>query len=91
MSVGHIARLLEENQIPTVITASKVFEKPLKAMHLPRVLLTPNMVGRPLGKPFDRITQKNIILKGIDLLDRAQKNGTMISVMPERDRATNYF
>jgi len=79
MSVGHIARLLEENQIPTIITASKVFEKQLKAMHLPRVLLTSNLVGRPLGKPFDRTTQKNIILKGLNLLDGAQRSGTVES------------
>jgi hypothetical protein len=77
MSVGHIARLLEENKIPTIITASKVFEKQLQAMHLPRVLLTSNMMGRPLGKPFDKTTHKNIILKGLNLLDKAQKSGTM--------------
>ncbi len=77
MSVGHIARLLEENQIPTIITASKVFEKQLQAMHLPRVLLTSNLAGRPLGKPFDRTTQKDIIVKGLDLLDKAQENGTV--------------
>ncbi len=79
MSVGHIARLLEENHIPTIITASKVFEKQLRAMHLPRVLLTSNMVGRPLGKPFDRTTQKDIVLKGLDLLSKAQKSGTMVN------------
>ena len=79
MSVGHIARLLEENQIPTIITASKAFEKQLRAMHLPRVLLTSNMVGRPLGKPFDRTTQKDIVLKGLDLLSKAQKSGTMVN------------
>ena len=80
MSVGHIARLLEENQIPTIIVASKVFEKQLKAMHLPRVLLTPYMAGRPLGRPFDITAQKDIILKGLDLLAKANENGTVIKV-----------
>lgn len=77
MSVGHIARLLEENQIPTIITASNVFEKQLREMHLPRVLLTSNIVGRPLGKPFDRKAQKEVILKGLNMLDNALENGTV--------------
>ncbi len=80
MSVGHIARLLEDHQIPTIIVASKVFEKQLKAMHLPRVLLTPYMAGRPLGKPFDKTAQKNTVLKGIDLLSEAKENGTVITL-----------
>jgi len=77
MSVGHIARLLEEKQIPTIIVASEVFEKQLTAMHLPRVLLTENLMGRTLGRPFDYTAQKNVILKGLDLLTKATQSGTM--------------
>ena len=79
MSVGHVARLLEEAGIPTVIVASKVFAKPLEAMKLPRVLLTPYLMGRPLGRPNDISGQITVIQKGLDLLQTAKGSGTMKS------------
>jgi hypothetical protein len=75
MSVGHVARLLEEAGIPTVIVASRVFAKPLEAMMLPRVLLTPYLMGRPLGRPNDSKGQTAVIQRGLDLLQRAEKSG----------------
>ena len=79
MSVGHVARLLEEAGIPTVIAASKVFAKQLKAMHLPRVLLTPYLLGRPLGRPNDRKAQTAVIQKALSLLESAKASGTIAS------------
>ncbi len=77
MSVGHVARLLEKASVPTVVVATKVFAKPLEAMHLPRVLLTPHLLGRPLGRPNDREIQMAVIQKGLALLETAKKSGTL--------------
>ena len=77
MSVGHVARLVEEAGIPTVIVASQIFTRPLEAMHLPRVLLTPNLLGRPLGRPFDRAAQMVAVQKGLSLLESAEVSGTV--------------
>jgi hypothetical protein len=80
MSVGHVARLLEEAGIPTVIVSSEVFSKQLEAMSLPRVLLTPYIMGRPLGRPNDKNGQMKVIKRGLELLEKAEKFGTMESL-----------
>ncbi|MCP3898520.1 MAG: hypothetical protein GY707_02170 [Desulfobacteraceae bacterium] len=80
MSVGHVARLLEEAGIPTVIIASQVFSKQLEAMKLPRVLITPYLMGRPIGKPNDKEAQLKVLQKGLDLFEKAEKSGTIKSL-----------
>lgn len=77
MSVGHVARLVEEAGIPTVVVASQIFTGQLEAMHLPRVLLTPYLLGRPLGRPFDRAAQMDAVKKGLSLLETANASGTV--------------
>lgn len=77
MSVGHIARGFEEAGIPTVVIAAIPFAKRLEVMSLPRVLLTPNLVGRVLGNPHDSKYQKGVLQKAIALLGAAEKNGTV--------------
>ena len=77
MSVGHVARLLEEAGIATVIIASRVFEKRMRMMTLPRVLLTPFLMGRPVGPPGNLNRQHATVLAAIDLLDNAQQAGTV--------------
>ena len=78
MSVGHIARAFETANIATVVIAVKSFETRMKMMSLPRVLLTPELVGRPLGDPFDKIRQKTILKQALALLESALKNGTIL-------------
>ena len=75
MSVGHVARALEEAGIATVIIAVKSFETRMKMMSLPRVLLTPQLLGRPMGIPFDQKTQADILNTAIRLLETAERNG----------------
>lgn len=77
MSVGHIARTFETAGIPTVVIAVKSFETRMKMMALPRVLLTPELMGRPLGDPFDKSRQKTILKQALALLEDAEKNGTI--------------
>ncbi|NOX33305.1 MAG: hypothetical protein GXP56_06150 [Deltaproteobacteria bacterium] len=75
MSVGHVARALEEAKIATVIVAVKSFEARMRMMSLPRVLLTPQLMGRPIGGPFDEKLQVKIIKAAIQLLETADRNG----------------
>ena len=75
MSVGHIARLMEEGGIPTVVIASAVFEDKLIAMRLPRLILTSQMMGRTLGAPGDKDSQRAVIQMALDLLKSARTGG----------------
>lgn len=77
MSVGHIARAFETAGIATVVIAVKSFETRMRMMSLPRVLLTPELLGRPLGNPLDGQQHKAIIKQALTLLERAEKNGTL--------------
>lgn len=75
MSVGHVARALEEAKIATIIIAVKSFETRMRMMSLPRVLLTPQLLGRPMGSPFDEKLQANILRAALQLLEKANQNG----------------
>ncbi|MBC2703528.1 hypothetical protein [Desulfobacula sp.] len=77
MSVGHVARVLEEAKIATIVIAVKSFETRMRMMSLPRVLLTPQLLGRPLGNPFNEKLQITILNRAIQLLERADRNGTI--------------
>lgn len=76
MSVGHLARILEEKGIATVIIAVRVFEKMLKSMTPPRVLFTTHPMGRPLGPPHNKDKQYSIVKTALELLETADKGGT---------------
>lgn len=77
MSVGHIARELESSGIATVVVAVKSFETRIRMMSLPRVLLTAHLLGRPMGSPFDRAGQDDILRKALSLLESATANATV--------------
>lgn len=78
MSVGHIARYLEENGIATVVIAVKSFEPRMRMMSLPRVLLTPHLLGRPMGSPGDIATQTRILEHAFRLFETSRENGTIV-------------
>ena len=73
VSVGHVARLMESSGIPTVVVAVAAFEQPLKKMALPRVLLTPYLLGRPVGPVGDARTQRSVLRAALDLLASAKR------------------
>ncbi|MCP3874905.1 MAG: hypothetical protein GY699_17355 [Desulfobacteraceae bacterium] len=77
MSVGHVARALEEAGIATVVIAVKSFEARMKMMSLPRVLLTSQLLGRPMGGPYDNEKQSKILTAAIQLLETSKRNGTI--------------
>ena len=60
---------MEASGIPTVVVAVAAFEQPLKKMALPRVLLTPYLLGRPVGPVGDVRAQKGVLRAAMDLLE----------------------
>jgi hypothetical protein len=80
MSVGHIARLLEAAGTPTVVVAVRSFRKRLEMMTVPRALLTPYLMGRPIGRPGDREEQKRVLQAALQLLETADQGGTIVDL-----------
>ena len=82
MSVGHLARLLEEDGISTVIVAVKAFRPQMEPINLPRLLLTPYLMGRPLGLAGDEDGQRAVLHAAFDLLESAAVGGTIQDFQP---------
>lgn len=78
MSVGHVARLLEEAGIATVIVASDAFRARLESMAVPRLLVTPHPMGRPLGPPGDHARHREVLRAALALLERGERSGTVV-------------
>jgi len=80
VSVGHVARAIEESGTPTVVVMVKAFAHVAERMSLPRVVVTPHPMGRPFGAAGDVETQSEVLDAALDLLDRATNGGTILEV-----------
>ena len=80
MSVGHIARAFEESGISTVVIAVEAFREKLVSMSLPRVLITPFPMGRPIGFPGNRKQHLTVIKEALNLLTEATEAKTVLSI-----------
>ncbi|MGI9529467.1 MAG: hypothetical protein ACR2NG_07120 [Acidimicrobiia bacterium] len=80
MSVGHVARAIEEAGTPTVVVMVKAYEHIARRMTLPRTLITPNPMGRPLGAVGDVERQAAILDAAFDVIDRADEPGTIVEL-----------
>jgi hypothetical protein len=47
---------------------------------LPRTVITHHPMGRPLGAPGDRETQRKVILSAFKLLETASEGGMMVDL-----------
>ena len=83
--MGHVARVVEEAGIPTVVVMIRAFRHRAKEMKLPRTVVTRHMMGRPLGAPGDVKRQRGIILAALELLENAKEGGTIVE-LPESYR-----
>lgn len=81
MSVGHVARGLEEAGIPTVTIMVRAFRRVAEAMRVPRVVVTRHPLGRNLGAPGDVQRQHEVIEDALKLFEQAEQGGTIV----ERD------
>ncbi len=78
--MGHVARLLEADGIPTVVIAVKAFLPRLEPMKIPRLVITHHPMGRPLGAPGDRERQRSVIVAALRLLETATQGGTILEL-----------
>ena len=80
VSVGHIARAVEESGIPTVGIYVRSFRHVAEQMTLPRTVVTRHPMGRPLGAPGDRQRHRSVVDAALELLDTAQAPGTILEL-----------
>ncbi len=64
----------------TVVIGTAVHRDRTVAMSLPRLLVAPHPMGRPLGAPHDAERQTEILLAALDLLDNAVENGAVVDL-----------
>lgn len=76
MSVGHVARELEKEEIPTVIIAVEAFKENLLSMSIPRALFTSFPLGRPLGYPGNKNQHLRIVMEALNILKDAGNTNT---------------
>ena len=77
VSVGHVARAIEEVGIPTVSVYIQAFAHYAEAMRVPRTVVVPHAMGRPMGPPGDARRQREVIEAALALLDGATENGAV--------------
>jgi hypothetical protein len=70
--------MLEEAGVPTVIIAVQAFRRRLEMMSVPRALLTPHLMGRPIGRPGDSERQNQVLRAALRLLETADRGGTIV-------------
>ena len=70
-SVGLVARALEAAGIPTVSIFVRAFEHVAGRLRIPRVLVTPHLMGRTIGPVGDRTRQRTVVEAALRLLVEA--------------------
>ena len=72
--------MLEEAGISTVVIAARAFRAFIEKMKVPRALITPHLMGRPVGPPQSPERQRQTILAALDLLAKAERGGTIVDM-----------
>ena len=72
--------MLEAGGIATVVIAVAAFRDRLQAMSLPRLVLTPHLMGRPVGMPGDQARQRATLLAALELLEQATHGKTVMEL-----------
>jgi hypothetical protein len=78
VSVGHVARAFEEAGLVTVAIYIEAFAHYAEAMRLPRTLVTPHPMGRPIGPPGDAARHAEVVAAALDLAESATEPGTLV-------------
>jgi hypothetical protein len=69
---GHVARAIESIGIPTVCVYIEAFRPDAQLVKPARTLITPHLMGRPLGLPHRRDQQLAVIRAALQLLETAE-------------------
>ncbi len=74
VSVGHVARAVEEAGIPTTAVYVRAFRHVVDEMVLPRAVITRHPMGRPLGPPGDAARQRAVVTAALELLAASERS-----------------
>jgi hypothetical protein len=77
VTVGHVARAIEAIGIPTVCVYIEAFRPDAELLKPARTLITPHLMGRPLGLPHHLEQQRAVILAALHLLETADHAPTI--------------
>jgi hypothetical protein len=80
VSVGHVARAAEEAGLSTVAVAVRSFGHVPEEMGYPRTVVTRHPMGRPMGAPGDRETQRRVTAAALELLESATAGGSLVEL-----------
>lgn len=81
-SVGLVARELEAAGIPTVSIFIRAFRHRAVQLQVPRVVITPHLMGRTVGPVGDRARQRQVVEAALELLEQADEAGTIVNLEP---------
>ncbi|MBA2529737.1 MAG: hypothetical protein H0V19_07225 [Euzebyales bacterium] len=81
-SVGLVAKALEAAGIPTVSVFIRAFRHTAVKLNVPRVLVTPHLMGRTIGPVGDRARQRHVVEAALQLLQQADAPGTIEDFEP---------
>lgn len=79
-SVGLVARALEGAGIPTISVFIRAFAHIAGRLRVPRVLVTPHLMGRTVGPVGDRARQREVVEGALRLLEEASVPQTIRDV-----------
>jgi hypothetical protein len=82
VTVGHVARAIEAIGIPTVTIYIEAFLPDAHLLKPARTLVTANLMGRPLGLPYQREQQLAVIRAALELLESADHAPTLKRFCP---------
>jgi hypothetical protein len=83
VSVGHVARAVEESGIPTVGVYVSAFRFVAEEMKLPRTLITHHPFGRPIGPVGQPDRHLEVVMAALSLFETTDRGGTLVE-MPGR-------
>lgn len=81
VSVGHVARAVEQAGISTVGVYVSAFRFVVEDMKLPRTVITHHPFGRPMGPAGRPERHRAVVMAALDLVETASAGAT-IAEMP---------
>ena len=72
--------MFEEQGIPTVAFGVQAFKSRMLPMSIPRLVLTPELMGKTLGKPHDTETQRRYLKAGLEMLEIGEPSTSEIEI-----------
>jgi len=82
VSVGHVARAVEEAGIPTVTIMTRAFAHRATEMMIPRSLVVNHPMGHSMGAALDAERQSEVLVAAFDVLESATASGTTVEFGP---------